>query len=339
MTRIGLLTLISALTLAATADAQRMSYGKAPLPGEAGPKEPEGVDYEQKLGQPVPLDLPLYDHEGNPVTLGQVAGGKPTVLVMAYFRCPRLCNEVLTDLLDALKDVRRQDPAFVAGGPFNLVVVTIDPKESPLTHAAPRRATFGQEYDGRGPDQPGIWFLSASHGQGTDVAEADRTIHKLSDAVGFKYTLHQKGRDYAYQSDTGLWFSTDGRQLTERAKDYDYQHAPGVVFVAPDGTITRYLLGLKYSATTVRRAVVEASAGTVGSLSDKVSFYCFAYDNVKGHYKPTMQALGLVAAPFMVLVLFIALRTIRRGLREKPLTVPALNARTVPLSATEPSPN
>lgn len=325
MIRLAALTLAVALSAAYPAVAQRMSYGKAPLPGESGPADPSNVDYEQRLGEKLPLDLTLYDHHGQPISLREVAGGKPTVLVMAYFRCPRLCNEVMTDLLDALKEVRRKDPAFVAGGPFNFVVVTIDPKESPVTHARPRRQAFGHEYDGRTEDTPGVWFLSASHGQGTDLEDADRKIHELSTAVGFRYTLHQRGRDYEYHTDDGKWYTRDGRPLGERAKDYDYQHAPGAVFIAPDGTITRYLLGLKYDPTTVRRAIVEASAGTVGTLSDKVGFYCFAYDNVKGHYKPTMRVVGLAAAPFAVLVLFLAGRTIRRGMREQPLT-PTLGA-------------
>ena len=320
MTRLAALSLVAALTAALPAAAQRMSYGKAPLSGDTGPAAPDAVDYEQKLGQHLPLDLTLYDHLGRPVPLRDVVGGKPTVLVMAYFRCPRLCNEVMTDLLDALKEVRRKDPAFVAGGPFNLVVVTIDPKESPVTHARPRRQAFGHEYDGRSEEQAGVYFLSASHGQGTDVDEADRTVHRLAEAVGFKYTLHQRGRDYEYRADDGKWYTRDGRPLGERAKEYDYQHAPGVVFVAPDGKITRYLLGLKYDPATVRRAVVEASSGTVGDLADKVGFYCFAYDDVKGHYKPTMRAMALAAAPFALLVLAVAGRTIRRAMRERPLT-------------------
>lgn len=337
MTRLAVLSLAVALSAALPAAAQRMTYGKAPLPGETGPATPEAVDYEQRLGQKVPLDLTLYDHLGQPVTVRDVVGGKPTVLVMAYFRCPRLCNEVMTDLLDALKEVRRMDPAFVAGGPFNLAVVTIDPKESPVTHGRPRRQTFGHEYDGRPEEHPGVHFLSASHGQGTDVDEADRRVHQLADAVGFRYTLHQRGRDYDYRPETGQWVGRDGRPLAERAKDYDFQHAPGVVFLAPDGTITRYLLGLKYDATTVRRAVVEASAGTVGTLTDKVGFYCFAYDEVGQHYKPAMRALSLLALPFAAFVVFAAVRTVRRGMRERPLTpgpVPAAAGAADPTTTT-----
>ncbi len=318
MTRTAMTALTVALLAAAPAAAQRMSYGRAPMPGEAPPTNPEGVDYEQRLGEYVPLDLTFYDHMGQPVVLRDLVGGKPTILILAYYRCPRLCNEVLTGLLDALKEVRRADPKFVAGGPFNVVTVSIDPKEDPMTLGRPRRALALREYDGRPEEQPGWWFLSASHGQGTDLDDAERTIHRLADAVGFKYTLRQRGREYHYDADAG-WVTKDGRVLGERAREYDYQHAPGIVFLAPDGKITRYLLGIEYQPTTVRRAIVEASGGKVGTLADRVSFYCFAYDHVTGKYKPVMRILALVAAPFFLVVAFVAVRTVRRGLREKPL--------------------
>jgi protein SCO1/2 len=307
------------LTLAAApAAAQRFnvgSYGMKPLAGPKGPDAPAGVDYEQKLGGKLPLDLTFYDHLARPVTLGEAAGGKPLVLVMMYSRCPRLCSEVLTKLLESLKTVRRADPTFVAGEQFNMAVVSVDPKDSPDGMVRPRRHLFLKEYDGRPEDAPGVAFLTASRGQGTDHAEADARIHELADAVGFRYTLLARGKNYQYDPVERRWLSDTG-PLTGYPKDYDFQHPPGVVFVAPDGTITRYLLGLDYKSTTVRQAVVEASGGRVGGLSDKVAFYCFAYDDVKGHYRPTMRVLALAAAPFGLLVLGLAGYTIRTARRE-----------------------
>ena len=49
---------------------------------------------------------------------------------------------------------------------------------------------------------------------------------------------------------------------------------------------------------------------------------CFVYDQVSGHYRPTMQFLALVSIPFVLLVGFIAYRAVRKGLREKPIVVP-----------------
>ena len=309
----------------APATAQRInvgSYGMKPLSGPKGPDAPTGVDYEQKLGQKVPLGITLYDHMARPVTLAQVGDGKPVVLVMMYSRCPRLCSEVLTKLLESIKKVAAADPAFTAGGPFNLCVVSVDPKDSPDGMVRPRRHQFIEAYDRRPEDRPGVYFLTGTPGQGTEPAEADARVHELADAVGFKYTLLARGKDYTYEQAEKRWLSKDG-PLTSYPKDYDFQHPPGVVFLAPDGTITRYLLGLEYKSTTVRQAVVEASGGQVGGLSDKVAFYCFAYDEVKGHYRPAMRVLALVAAPFGVLVLGLVGYTIRTARRESAVVLPS----------------
>lgn len=277
--------------------AQKMGYGKAPLPGDSGPPSPEDVRIEQKLGAMVPLDLQFTNWDGQPVTLKELVGGKPTIFVLAYYRCPKLCNAVLSDLADALKEVTKSDPSMVAGGPFNVVVLSIDPREAP-TLARPARQSFLERYDGRKEDKPGIWFLTASHGQGTDVADADRKIHSVADTVGFQYTVRKRGRDN------------------------DYQHASGIMFLSPEGKVTRYILGLNYAPEEVRSAITEAAGGQVGSFSDKVSQFCFVYDEVKGHYRPTMRLLAVVSAPFVLIVGFLAIRTARRAAREQALQVP-----------------
>jgi protein SCO1/2 len=322
MTRVWMLALTVVFAAVAPAAAQRMSYGKAPIPGDNGPPAPEVARYDQRLGNHVPLDLEFYDHNGQSVRLGDLVGGKPTILVLAYYRCPKLCNQVLTGLLDSLRELHRRDAANVAGGPFNVVTVSIDPREAPTTLARPKRLAYLEEYDRRPEDRPGWWFLSASHGQGTDLADADRKIHQLADAVGFRYALRQRGREYVYQPD-GSWETKDGRKMTHLAKDYDYAHASGVVFLAPDGKVTSYLLGINYQPDDVQSRLREAAGGKVGSLIPKSLAEslpaCFVYDQVTGRYRPTMLALSIVATPVMLLVLFVAYRAVRQGMRETPL--------------------
>lgn len=318
---------VSVLLAAAPAAAQ--TYGKAPMPGEMGPDAPKNVGFDQKLGSTVPLDLELYDHDGKPVTLRQVIGGKPTVLVLHYNRCPKLCNEVIQGLLKAMAGMMRTDPTFVAGGPFNVVFVSIDPKEAP-TAAMKSRSLFHLEYDKRADTQPGIWFLTASHGQGTDVADADRKIHDLAAAVGFRYSLRYQNRDYRYDAAAGKWVTEDGRrELPAEARTYDYGHSPGVIVLTPDGVVSQYLLGLAFDAPPqadvefrrrdVRMALVAASGGTIGDLSDAIAPYCFAYDKKSGHYAMTMRYVAVLFAPVYLFVAYLAYRTIRQLVREPAL--------------------
>src|SRR5262245_22207625 len=67
------------------------------------PKEIRDVGIDQRLNEQVPLDLTFRDEEGRAVTLGQYFDSKPVILVLAYFRCPRLCSEVLNGLVDGLR--------------------------------------------------------------------------------------------------------------------------------------------------------------------------------------------------------------------------------------------
>lgn len=321
MIRLAAFALVAAILSAAPAAAQRMSYGKAPMPGDTGPPAPEAVRFEQKLGAQVPLDLTFYDHTSKPITLRECIGKKPTILVLAYFRCPKLCNQVLTGLVDTLRDAAKREANFVAGGPFNVVVVSIDPKEDPITHSRPRRQELFREYGGRSEYQPGFWFLTASHGQGTDVAEADRTIHQLADAVGFQYTLRQRNLEFTYQADTG-WVGKDGKKLATLPKEYDYGHASGVMVLTPEGTVNQYLLGINYPVEDLRGAVADASGGKLGTLfklAEQMPL-CFVYDDIKGHYRPTMLLLAGLYTPVMLGVVWFAVRTYRRGRKEKPLT-------------------
>jgi len=326
MKPLACLTLCFTLLTTADAVAQRgsgMGYGMKPVSERSGPSNPEGVTYIQRLGEQVPLDLEFTDHDNKPVKLSELTQGKPTVLVMAYYRCPKLCNQVLTAVLDALKDMRKADPKFVAGGPFNVIVVSIDPRESPMTIARPKRLEFLKEYNGTSDDVPGWWFLSANHGQGTDIKDADRKIHKLASAVGYEYVLRAREKDYDFHPNSGEWVGRiDGRVLEELPRNYDYQHASGIVLLTPDGKISSYLLGINYSASDLRLGLVQASGGTIGGVFERNVYapLCYVYDDVKGHYSSTMRLTALVALPVMFGMFYMAYRTIRRGLREKPLT-------------------
>ena len=324
---IRILSIFTVLVLIApSALGQAWSYGKKPMNGELGPKEPDGVRFNdaEKIGKKVPLDLTFYDHDAKPVTLREVIGGKPTILCLGYYRCPKLCNEVQGGMLQALNDMRAADPKFVAGGPFNVVTVSIDPREAPLTLARAKRIEYLKNYDNRSPETPGWWFLTANHGQGTESSEADGDIHELAEAVGFEYTLRANGANYGFDRGANVWKQQgNGSLLPVLPRNYDYNHSSGLVLLTPDGTISSYIFGIVYSGSQLRTSIVMASQGKAGTFFERnVSPYCQVYDNVKGHYKTTYRALGIVFTPVMLFVMYLAYVTVRRGMRETPINLP-----------------
>src|SRR5262249_11683986 len=63
------------------------------------------VGFDQRLNEQVPLDLTFSDDTGQSIILGDYFHDKPVILVLAYYRCPMLCTEVLNGLVRALMDV------------------------------------------------------------------------------------------------------------------------------------------------------------------------------------------------------------------------------------------
>lgn len=265
------------------------SYGRSPRPGSVDPQTQEALKVTQNLGVQVPLDTVFYDHNKAKVTLGELMNGKPTILIPAYYQCPKLCNEVLNGVLTCLREMRQRDSEFTAGQAFNVITFSFDARENP-ERAGPKREYYLKAYDGRDPAVPGWWFLTASPGQFGDVLAAKESIRLVTETIGFPFVMDERGRDI--------------------------QHPSAIMILTPDGRVNRYLMGIDFDATTVRRSLVEAADGKIGTKIDQLALLCFTYDEVTGHYKPAMRILGFAAAPFLFLVLGIAYTAWRRAKME-----------------------
>lgn len=327
MTRTLLLAI--ALTALSVGSGRAQYSAMAPRPGDAGSHADKKTGFDMKRGNQIPLDLELFDHHNKAVKLGDLIGGKPTILVLAYYRCPQLCNEVLQGLLESLRVLARG--GFVCGRDFNVITVGIDPKET--QHLARiKRLAFHKELDGRPEEQPGWWFLTpgSGHGQGKEWKEADRRVHDLADSIGFWYALRHKGTDYSYDAKDGEWKAQGGFKLREDAREYEYIHASGIMILTPQGTVSQYFMGNSgerapdtddplgarpYRARDIRLALVEASGGKVGTAFDQAMLYCFMYDQTTSRYRPVMSTLAWISFPFVVLVggiVVLAVRSARR---------------------------
>lgn len=91
----------------------------------------DDLEWAQRQGAPLPMDAPLWEHDGQATSLRQVAGGLPLVLAPGYFRCPNLCGTVREDLSMGLAQSGLQ-----AGRDYALAVLSIDPAEGPADAAA-----------------------------------------------------------------------------------------------------------------------------------------------------------------------------------------------------------
>jgi len=143
----------------------------------------DDVGIEQRLDKQVPLELVFRDESGQPVALQEFFDDKPVILVLAYFRCPRLCSLVLNGLLDSLKEI-----TLASSTDFQIVVVSFDPRDTAELAAAKKQA-YLEQYG-----RPGA-------GRGWHFLTGDKeAIARLAEAVGFRFAYDSETGDYRHAS-------------------------------------------------------------------------------------------------------------------------------------------
>jgi len=260
------LLLLASLTLALLPAAPAAAFSKgsaqeAPLVGPKVLVDQIGID--QHLGERLPLDVPFRDDTGRTVTLGDYfhAGRqRPVVLTFVYYECPMLCKLAMGDLVRALNAM-----PLTAGKDFDILTISIDPRETP-EQAAKKKRAYVKEHR-RAEAEQGWHFLTGDQA----------SITAATKAAGFRYTWDEKYKQYV--------------------------HASGLMIVAPDGRLTRYFYGVDYSPKDLRLSLVEAADGKVGGLVDQVLLYCFHYDPASGKYSTAV--LNLLKAGAVVTMLGI----------------------------------
>jgi protein SCO1 len=161
------------------------------------------VGFDQRLNEPVPLDVVFHDEEGREVKLGDYFGAKPVVLVMAYFRCPMLCTQVLNGLVEGLRETR-----LTMGQDFRVLTVSFDPSDSPKMAAA-KKQNYIRAYGD--PQAAADWhFLT-----GTQAS-----IDRLARAVGFRYAYDATSDQYAHAA--GIVVLTPAGKISRYFYDVHY---------------------------------------------------------------------------------------------------------------------
>lgn len=87
----------------------------------------------------------------------------------------------------------------------------------------------------------------------------------------------------------------------------DFTHVGALIFVSPDGKITRYLNGTRFLPFEFKMALVETSQGKSGPTINKVLQYCYSYDpEGQGYVLNITRVVGVIIT-FMLVVLFLSL--------------------------------
>jgi protein SCO1/2 len=249
-------------------------------PGQV-PVELKDIGITERLGSAVSVNsLKFLDESGKKVTLGDYFNqGRPVLLTMIYFECPNLCSFVLNGLVSSLKPMD-----WEPGKQFDLVVVSMDPREGPEL-AARKKAAYLASY--RRPQSAVGWhFLTADPELSINASHhsdppTNSALTQLAGQLGFSYR----------------WMGDQ------------YAHSAAIYVLTPEGKISRYLYGIDFPEATLRLSLLEASSGKIGSIVDRVVLFCYHYDPKTKKYSPyvmhLMQAGGGVTVLFLGLFLLV----------------------------------
>jgi protein SCO1/2 len=151
------------------------------------------------------------------------------------------------------------------GRDFEIVTVSFDPREKPPLAAA-KKAAYLERYKRPG-GAAGWHFLTGEQ----------PSIDRLTKAVGFRYVWDDTLKQFA--------------------------HPTGITVLTRDGRLSRYLFGVEYWPRDLRFALIDASAGTIGSPAEQVLLYCYHYDPEAGRYGVAVMRVLRLAAGATVLAL------------------------------------
>jgi protein SCO1/2 len=220
----------------------------------------KSVRFDQNLGAQVPLDLPFVSDTGERVRLGDYFHRRPVLLVLDYYRCPNLCTIILNSLVTSLSNL-----TFNAGDRFEVVVVSIDPRDTPAL-SAQKKMAYVDRYER--PQTIDAWHF---------LTGPPASIKALADAVGFHYAYDAAADQYA--------------------------HPSGMIVLTPEGKTSRYFFGIEFPPAQIRDALAVAAAAKTSSPVEDFLLLCCRYNPLQGKYGVLIFNVMRTAGALMVLAL------------------------------------
>ncbi|HEX4479712.1 MAG TPA: SCO family protein [Rudaea sp.] len=169
--------------------------------------------FDDRSGAVLP-NVAFVDDDGTIVHTAQFFD-KPMYLAFAFHTCPQICGLVLGRLATALRDVPGR-----AADAFNVVVVSIDPNDTPQRSRDAKRR-YVERYGG---DGNGWHFLTGSESE----------IRAFAQAAGFRYLFDPIRQTFV--------------------------HPAGVLYVDRGGVVRGHVEGTDFSAASLAEARASRSS-------------------------------------------------------------------------------
>ncbi|MCB1380362.1 MAG: SCO family protein [Alphaproteobacteria bacterium] len=224
------------------------------------------------IGRTMP-DLSFQGVDGKTLSLTQLRG-KPVLLTLIYTGCADVCPAVIESLAPAVA----VGEDALGKGSFNVVTIGFDTRnDTPV-----RMRSFARDHNAGGDN----WFFLASD---------QKTMDRLSEAVGFSYFSYAGGFDHMAQ----------------------------VTVIDKTGKIYRQVYGSSFDPPQIVDPLKDLIFGrekpffTFEGLADRVKLFCTVYNPNTGRYyfNYSLFASIVIGAASLGLVLVVLIRETRKSMR------------------------
>jgi protein SCO1 len=127
------------------------------------------------------------------------------------------------------------------------------------------------------------------------------------------YISTMKNKDAAKNWQFFVSDSTDIAKLT-RSVGFNYQkinnqyvHPTGLIALASDGKITRYLRGIDFLPFEIKITMIEAAKGKIGPSINRLLAICYSYDSKGNQFVFNVTRVSAIVISFFIVLLFSVL--------------------------------
>jgi protein SCO1 len=156
---------------------------------------------------------------------------------------------------------------MIAGKDYQIITISFDPTET--QEVAQKKRNNYLQMIGKDIDPLGWRFYVAD----------SLNVMKATEATGFRF----------------------------KKQANDFIHSATLIFISPEGKITRYLNGTYFLPFDFKMAIIEAGKGKVGPTINKFMQYCFSYDSEGQRYVVNITKIAGTMILFLGLLIFIFL--------------------------------
>jgi protein SCO1/2 len=113
-----------------------------------------------------------------------------------------------------------------------------------------------------------------------------------------------------------LFFVSDSTNIAKLTKSvgFDYQkvndqfvHPTGLIALAADGKIIRYLRGIEFLPFDIKITMIEAAKGKIGPSINRLLAVCYGYDSKGNQFVFNVTRVSAIVISFFVILIFLIL--------------------------------